>query len=308
MFNITLKTVRRLLLLLLAGCAINILIAWYAAFRFPPGSLAGISGSEPDPGAATLWERFRQDDWPEHPDEMTRIQISKFTSITGYAKRRHLYYATEAQYGYPCHSLSCYIWGSTARGRNYVDTIPKIRNTKFVRIDSSRLFPIHPLWPGFLINNILYSLVVYLIIVYTVYWRKEIRLVRLRCPGCAYPIIEWKLCPECGFNLATVRHSVRRKFWSRKIETQVAEDGIKAHLAAEKRYRSQKYLSLFAAHTGLTGVCILPVLADPYPNPFMITLAAIMLVAFCVAFPFWLKFLKQRRHDADSTQKSRQRK
>ncbi len=300
MVHVKMKTVRRLLLFFLVGCAINILVAWFAAFNFPPARFAVFPGREQDPTAAILWKQFRQSDWPEHPEEMTKSQGSNFTLTTGFTENEYIYFVTEARYGYPCRSLSCYIWGNSLLGKYYEKTLPKHDVAHFFLADTRFLFPTHPLWVGFLVNSLLYGFALYLFIVFTVYRRKRDHLERLRCPQCAYPIIEWKKCPECGFNLSSIPIRVRRKVQGGMVATQNAEDGIKAHLAAEKRYKSKKYLPLFAVHAALTGGCILLALGDP--NLFSITLGAIVLVAFCVAFPFWLRFPKGTKLEPNSDQ------
>ncbi len=55
-------------------------------------------------------------------------------------------------------------------------------------------FPIKPHWPGFLINTLIYALIIWLC---TRPWRR-LRAARGLCPHCAYDVRGLTTCPECG--------------------------------------------------------------------------------------------------------------
>jgi len=64
-----------------------------------------------------------------------------------------------------------------------------------------RAVPLHPIWPGFVINTIFYAAVVWLLIPGPFVLRRFIRVKRGRCVKCGYPSGESAVCSECGKTL-----------------------------------------------------------------------------------------------------------
>lgn len=60
------------------------------------------------------------------------------------------------------------------------------------------LLPLDPLWPGFLINTLLYAGLLWLGIASLEWHRRFRRMRRGLCPACAYPIGKSLVCTECG--------------------------------------------------------------------------------------------------------------
>jgi hypothetical protein len=61
--------------------------------------------------------------------------------------------------------------------------------------------PCIPVWPGFVLNVLLYSMVVGLISFATSRSRQILRRRRNLCPACAYPCGTNQVCTECGQSL-----------------------------------------------------------------------------------------------------------
>ena len=73
-------------------------------------------------------------------------------------------------------------------------------------IKPAKLLPLRPMWPGFAINTVLYSLA--LLVSYSLWWlsRRFIRNLRGRCLKCGYDL-RGKLtsgCSECGWRRAEI--------------------------------------------------------------------------------------------------------
>ncbi len=66
---------------------------------------------------------------------------------------------------------------------------------------TARVLPFGLNWPGFAINTLFYTLMLWLLIGGTFVFRWFIRLRRGLCPKCAYPIGESAVCSECGCKL-----------------------------------------------------------------------------------------------------------
>ncbi len=71
-----------------------------------------------------------------------------------------------------------------------------------------RAVPLRPVWPGFILNTILYAGLVWLLLVGQHRIRRRARLDRGRCPGCKYDLRgaitnEAITCPECGCVIAS---------------------------------------------------------------------------------------------------------
>ena len=61
--------------------------------------------------------------------------------------------------------------------------------------------PIHPLWPGFAVNTLFYTALLWLLSCALLALRRFLRVKRGLCPKCAYPMGESAVCSECGANL-----------------------------------------------------------------------------------------------------------
>ena len=61
-------------------------------------------------------------------------------------------------------------------------------------------FPLRPIWPGFAVNTLFYSVVLWLLICGPFVLRRFIRMKRGRCVKCGYDLRhgEHDVCPECG--------------------------------------------------------------------------------------------------------------
>ena len=72
--------------------------------------------------------------------------------------------------------------------------------TRWERRNSVVTFPLHPIWPGFAVNTLLYATFLWLLIPGPFVLRRFLRVRRGLCPACAYDLRhgEHDACPECG--------------------------------------------------------------------------------------------------------------
>ena len=68
-------------------------------------------------------------------------------------------------------------------------------------LQTQSILPNGVIWPGFAINTLFYSIMLWLLIAGPFVFRWLIRLRCGLCPNCAYPIGESAVCTECGKEL-----------------------------------------------------------------------------------------------------------
>ena len=61
-----------------------------------------------------------------------------------------------------------------------------------------RYLPLRPMWPGFLVNSLLYGAILRLLVGGPLLLRRFIRGRHGQCPACGYPVGVSAVCTECG--------------------------------------------------------------------------------------------------------------
>ena len=61
--------------------------------------------------------------------------------------------------------------------------------------------PWRPIWPGFVVNTLLFAAAVWVLFAVPLGVRRIIRARGGRCPQCGYPAGASGVCPECGTGL-----------------------------------------------------------------------------------------------------------
>ena len=96
--------------------------------------------------------------------------------------------------GLPVRTMRCEVHpGDDERGVLRLGFLPSRLNKRRV--------PTQPIWPGFAVNTIFYSTLLWLLIPGPFVLRRFLRLRRGLCPKCAYPMGESSVCTECGCGL-----------------------------------------------------------------------------------------------------------
>lgn len=63
--------------------------------------------------------------------------------------------------------------------------------------------PLRPIWPGWIVNTVLYAAILWLLIGGLSVLRGLFRVTRGQCPSCGYPTGESVVCTECGRRLSS---------------------------------------------------------------------------------------------------------
>lgn len=169
---------------------------------------------------SSLWHLNDGDFASEHPKGASGGP-GKATSITTV-----LYQANWAKYGLPFRSLgvgSVSVLESTGtsstfrvdgrelffverwqRGMQLLRPLPKNvmpwsqQAKAFKPSVFSRFLPLWPLWPGFVLNTVVYGAAVWCVMFAPGFVRRASRRKRGRCAGCGYELAGLVKCPECG--------------------------------------------------------------------------------------------------------------
>ena len=103
--------------------------------------------------------------------------------------------------GWPCRALACWSHpGSDGSSELLMGIFCGFAEDEFPRV-----LPLRPLWPGFVVNTVLYAIVVWPIYCALLTLRRLIRRKPGHCPECGYDL-RGQLpgagsgCPECGWN------------------------------------------------------------------------------------------------------------
>jgi hypothetical protein len=185
---------RRLLILgvvlLLAGLALNVGVAWACALWSP--------GQTPAP--------LRSDDLALFPPNVpaysifaprstsfgfadTDIEITPLGSIPVLGQGDHY-----VRSGWPAHALAGH-WSYPNHLESGLKPPPWTHpQTAF---GWSRFLPLRPLWPGFCVDTLVFTVSLAILLAPRP-MRRQFRLVRHRCVTCGYPAGGSGICSECG--------------------------------------------------------------------------------------------------------------
>jgi hypothetical protein len=201
------------LLLLIAGAAVNVAVAWGSSWF----------GEHP-----TLAQTKLPLEWPAQvpthwtAPTNTNAAASYLWSITGWVSIRHeeengdkvfsySFIYRRFDFGWPWRSL---------RSENWYEFHMDLKASKVTEQSIEQLgmpqwrtgwptksgfenLPLQPLWPGFAINTLFYAGVLWMLFAFPFALRQMIRRRRGLCAMCAYPIGSSEVCTECG---AAVKH------------------------------------------------------------------------------------------------------
>jgi len=96
--------------------------------------------------------------------------------------------------GWPCRSFYVRIENTSALGVRVqygMAVGPRLQN-------GHGYLPLGPIWPGFVMNSLIYGGVLWVMWAGLLALRRMIRRQRGQCPACAYPIGTSGVCTECG--------------------------------------------------------------------------------------------------------------
>lgn len=214
---------RRILLFLLLGAAVNILVAWSCARwpRFSPTSTVeqaydvsiprSVLAREPTPKSDPTEFPYKPWRWLRTTQSERGITYDTYTferegaESYGYhlvvsfgLPSRSLYYQSSPERSPPFGARSA---PQRVSGWEGGATLPRLR---CLNPDSGCLYPVTQLWFGFVFNTLIYAALLFLPVFTFSTLRRRRRIRRNLCPSCGYslagavPINNTFTCPECG--------------------------------------------------------------------------------------------------------------
>jgi hypothetical protein len=121
----------------------------------------------------------------------------------------------EHRHGWPLRALTCHVIQAPAQEPVFSWCAVVQRQAKTNQLLLTRMLPLRPLWPGFLIDVVLYASIWLATIFGVTSARRLIRIRRGTCPRCGYDLRGQRMdhgqnvraatgCPECGWNRIAV--------------------------------------------------------------------------------------------------------
>ena len=105
---------------------------------------------------------------------------------------------SEGRCGWPMRSMKYDFWGTSVAGGHYGSTLPAVGVMRPLLREPGFFVPVGVIPVGFVIDSIVYAVVLWLLICGAVVLRRVIRRRRRLCPKCGYPVGESSVCSECG--------------------------------------------------------------------------------------------------------------
>lgn len=206
------------LLCLLIGAFTNIAVSWYVATR---GDLHNLAGQYTRPAVASDIPRSLRDQWPA--SGTARITTSRqwgheilgadceFAGNPGDGEGRRICTLWHTRFGWPFIALE-HLEVSTFGGNEESKKIQAAFSVRFPNgaslqvppalaryaTSGSTFLPAHPVFPGFLLNTLLYATLAGTLIQAPFILRRRARIKSGLCPTCGYALAQLPLCPECG--------------------------------------------------------------------------------------------------------------
>jgi len=195
---------------LLAGAIVNVAVAWWCGGLLLvnyPVAIHDEKRADPDL-VQPLWDRHRESGWPVAPDGMFIFELGGgFTLLTAESGSTRVggpptVIVSEGRCGWPMRSMKYDFWGTSVAGGHYGSTLPAVGVMRPLLRDPGFFVPVGVIPVGFVIDSIVYAVVLWLLICGAFVLRRVIRVRRGLCPACAYPRGEAAVCSECGKALA----------------------------------------------------------------------------------------------------------
>lgn len=212
------RHVRLIIICLLIGVIANLTVAWVTLWNVRFAAAKTIVPHDGDHPALTWW-RDRAPD-AIGPDQLRAVQSFRARGVdidTVFSGRRTAARDDSAgryiRAGLPYLSVEAMHWvtitveaDGTRRRLHDVEgglRIPAV-NRGF-EPGGSCVLPWWPMWPGAVINTLIFSALAWIVIVPPLMARRAFRRWRRRCQWCGYPIGTSSVCTECGRPLARHR-------------------------------------------------------------------------------------------------------
>jgi hypothetical protein len=203
------------MLLLVAGAVVNVAVAWGCAWNARSNFtfFIGLGGQcATDEDVASLFATSGYDvAGPFQTIERRHTGAQLVSVARGLLDRKTgntLESVVFGFFGAPCPSMRYEVWWPLS-GRQWVHGIQTDVH-RWQHGTSVRVLPLMPIWPGFAINTLFYTTILWMLFASPFAIRRRLRMKRGLCPACAYPIGSSDLCTECGTPVRVNRLEVPR--------------------------------------------------------------------------------------------------
>jgi len=216
------RRLTKLAVFLLLGVIVNLAVAWGCALLVDFSAVeTGLGGAKSHRGDWVIWrhdaggavriralpvsgnniEEYEQ--YPLHPSLLPAW--GPLAAQLRQQERNGLLVRVADAYGWPTNSMWCAFAWNTARWPNVI-TDPRLSAIIIASpmggnyALSQRALPLRPIWPGFAVNTLLYTVILWLFLCGPFELRRIIRRKRGQCIKCGYDLrgAEHEQCPECG--------------------------------------------------------------------------------------------------------------
>lgn len=214
MMRIGRRRAMRLLVLMTGGVVINVLIAWGCLIRF--ADLCDPLGNE-EYDSEVLSDSSRwsgMETWlgwfPAEEERRFAFGASEsiyFELATDESGDRAMYQPVGFTHcgGWPCSAL----WGGVCWDPDRKDwSSRRSWAFEFERANTGHdigILPLKPLWPGFVLNSVLYAAILGFSLAAPAAMRRRFRVRRGCCAYCGYPVGGSPVCTECGRPVTQVK-------------------------------------------------------------------------------------------------------
>jgi hypothetical protein len=213
-------------LLFAGGVAINVAVSWSCMRNWSEWGNNTVVRKEPSAVVADRWGS-KGSMLPDRVNGELRAfglrGLSVIAEVDHDRRHRTILYEYWAQAGWPLRALEGSRWQEIRVTQLDLASTPTlVRNGWFEwALDipddrdpypHSNFLPLRPVWPGTLLNSLLYALTLATILFTPLTIRRVTRSWQGRCPACGYPIDNSAVCTECG---TTVTHTTQRRLTTR---------------------------------------------------------------------------------------------
>jgi hypothetical protein len=190
---------KTVLLYLLVGAAINLAVAWIAIICVKCVYFNDVPGNY-----SYQWSRYMK----SCQSSVTVEQLGKSVFyeeiiLTGKCTCEGVEVIFDYSSGWPYLAVNGQDWrvkdkaGNWVRVSRYWYSLDATVVSRFAKRDALIGIPMNPLWPGFMLNSVLYAVVAFIAIRAAKKAKRGIRLLQSKCPACGY-LCNAGICPECG--------------------------------------------------------------------------------------------------------------
>lgn len=210
------RIVVRLMVSLMVGVVVTVLVAWSPRIEFTTNPWMGLPGLGTPLPPDTPWPT-QFNGWPPAPERVLEetprrgqaLAYQTFIRASRDPDARPgellMYEMIAERSGWPMRALVRYKAFIVQGGMTGIQDLGTLRrgwllpaSWQSASLRTNVPLPLMPLWPGFLVNTLFYSALVFGTLAGLSHLKRQRRLMRGLCVQCAYPVAELNRCPECG--------------------------------------------------------------------------------------------------------------